>query len=187
MGYSEAGKGSAPRKQQDQQAYSEGWDRIFGKKKSDKEMTDIVLKTGKEMFEEKRDRLVKQLDLKLGGSRYFNTIDPEMVPISEKTDYDYYTQANPGKEKVLEAAGFKKYNYSQYNLDDQVVSIWSYVSPEGYRMQVVMRKDEKLYQKVLERIPAWFYRKYLWKSSPAAWCPREQIQDLFNIFYKMAQ
>lgn len=29
---SDGGKGSAPRKQQDQDAYSNGWDRIFGKK-----------------------------------------------------------------------------------------------------------------------------------------------------------
>ena len=29
----EAGKGSAPRKQQDQEKYSEGYDRIFGKSK----------------------------------------------------------------------------------------------------------------------------------------------------------
>ena len=29
----EAGKGSAPRKQQDQEKYSEGYDRIFGKDK----------------------------------------------------------------------------------------------------------------------------------------------------------
>lgn len=28
----EAGKGDAPRKQQDQKAYEEGWDRIFRKK-----------------------------------------------------------------------------------------------------------------------------------------------------------
>lgn len=34
----EAGKGSAPRKQQDQEKYSEGYDRIFGKdKKKDSE------------------------------------------------------------------------------------------------------------------------------------------------------
>jgi hypothetical protein len=30
---SEAGKGDAPRKQQDQNAYSVGWNRIFGKNK----------------------------------------------------------------------------------------------------------------------------------------------------------
>lgn len=29
----EAGKGSKPRKQQDQDSYASGWDRIFGKKK----------------------------------------------------------------------------------------------------------------------------------------------------------
>lgn len=35
MTYAEAGKGSAPRKAQDQEAYSTGWDRIFGKKHED--------------------------------------------------------------------------------------------------------------------------------------------------------
>ena len=29
MNHSEAGKGDAPRKQQDQKAYEKGWDRIF--------------------------------------------------------------------------------------------------------------------------------------------------------------
>ena len=33
MSQSEAGKGDAPRKQQDQKAYDDGWDRIFSKKK----------------------------------------------------------------------------------------------------------------------------------------------------------
>lgn len=33
---SDGGKGSAPRKQQDQEAYSSGWDRIFGKKNEQK-------------------------------------------------------------------------------------------------------------------------------------------------------
>ena len=32
VGGREAGKGDAPRKQQDQKAYDEGWDRIFRKK-----------------------------------------------------------------------------------------------------------------------------------------------------------
>lgn len=35
MTYAEAGKGSAPRKAQNQEAYSTGWDRIFGKKHED--------------------------------------------------------------------------------------------------------------------------------------------------------
>lgn len=187
MSYSEAGKGSAPRKQQDLQAYSEGWDRIFGKKKvNSDELTIIEVKSGKEMFDQKRNNLVKQLDLKLCGSRYFNAIDPEIVPVTEHTDYDYFVQANSAKEKVLEEAGFKKYNFSSYSLDDQVVSIWSYVSPEGYRMQVIMRKNEGLYQKVIGNIPPWFYQKYLWKSGPFA-NPRQQIQDMFNLLYRIAQ
>ena len=32
MSNREAGKGDAPRKQQDQKAYEEGWDRIFRKR-----------------------------------------------------------------------------------------------------------------------------------------------------------
>ncbi len=32
MKMSDGGKGDAPRKQQDQKAYEEGWDRIFSKK-----------------------------------------------------------------------------------------------------------------------------------------------------------
>lgn len=34
-GVREAGKGDSPRKQQDQKAYEEGWDRIFKRKDSD--------------------------------------------------------------------------------------------------------------------------------------------------------
>ena len=36
MSQSEAGKGDAPRKQQDQKAYEEGWDRIFRQKPKEK-------------------------------------------------------------------------------------------------------------------------------------------------------
>ena len=33
MSHGDGGKGDAPRKQQDQKAYDDGWDRIFGRKK----------------------------------------------------------------------------------------------------------------------------------------------------------
>lgn len=35
MSQSEAGKGDSPRKQQDQKAYEEGWERIFKRKDSE--------------------------------------------------------------------------------------------------------------------------------------------------------
>ena len=43
----DGGKGSAPRKQQDQEAYSKGWDAIFGKdkRKQSDEVFTIVDKT----------------------------------------------------------------------------------------------------------------------------------------------
>ena len=40
----EAGKGDAPRKQQDQKAYEEGWDRIFGNRPKEKAIEEEPLK-----------------------------------------------------------------------------------------------------------------------------------------------
>ncbi len=39
---SDGGKGSAPRKQQDQEAYSKNWDAIFGKKNSEALLQQLV-------------------------------------------------------------------------------------------------------------------------------------------------
>ena len=38
----EAGKGSAPRKNQDQDAYRQNWDMIFGKKKRNEALEELV-------------------------------------------------------------------------------------------------------------------------------------------------
>ena len=38
----EAGKGSAPRKNQDQDAYRQNWEAIFGKKKRDEALDRLV-------------------------------------------------------------------------------------------------------------------------------------------------
>ncbi len=40
----EAGKGDAPRKQQDQKAYEEGWDRIFRKRPKEEPIKEDKLK-----------------------------------------------------------------------------------------------------------------------------------------------
>ena len=42
MSQSEAGKGDAPRKQQDQKAYEEGWERIFSRNKNRKKAIEFV-------------------------------------------------------------------------------------------------------------------------------------------------
>jgi len=44
MSHGDGGKGDAPRKQQDQKAYEEGWDRIFKKKPKEKLIEDEPLK-----------------------------------------------------------------------------------------------------------------------------------------------
>lgn len=38
----EAGKGSAPRKNQDQDAYRDNWDRIFGQKKREEALEELT-------------------------------------------------------------------------------------------------------------------------------------------------
>ena len=38
----EAGKGSAPRKEADQDAYADGWDRIFGQAKREAALKEMV-------------------------------------------------------------------------------------------------------------------------------------------------
>lgn len=43
MKHSDGGKGDAPRKQQDQKAYEEGWERIFKKKPKEKPIKDEPL------------------------------------------------------------------------------------------------------------------------------------------------
>jgi hypothetical protein len=44
MSHGDGGKGDAPRKQQDQKAYDEGWDRIFKKKPKEKLIEQEPLK-----------------------------------------------------------------------------------------------------------------------------------------------
>ena len=44
MSQSEAGKGDSPRKQQDQKAYEEGWDRIFKRKPKEEPIKEEPLK-----------------------------------------------------------------------------------------------------------------------------------------------
>ena len=44
MSHGDGGKGDAPRKQQDQKAYDEGWDRIFKKKPKEKLIEEEPLK-----------------------------------------------------------------------------------------------------------------------------------------------
>ena len=44
MNHSEAGKGDSPRKQQDQKAYEEGWERIFRIKPKEKVIEEEPLK-----------------------------------------------------------------------------------------------------------------------------------------------
>ena len=52
MTHSDGGKGDAPRKQQDQKAYEEGWDRIFRRRPKDEDFPEGVKKPKEKLIEE---------------------------------------------------------------------------------------------------------------------------------------
>lgn len=56
MSQAEAGKGSAPRKNRDDLAYAEGWERIFAtkRKQEQKQTTDVPVRTAPFGQERKR-------------------------------------------------------------------------------------------------------------------------------------
>lgn len=68
-----------------------------------------------------------------------------------------------------------------YTLDDLAAAIY-----QLDKVQVVLRTDVELYQRVFESIPAKFYRDFLWKSSKTLVSPIMNICAIFNQLYVTA-
>lgn len=62
MSQSEAGKGDAPRKQQDQKAYEEGWDRIFRRNKNRNKAIEFVADFYKVTIEEVKELFMDEVE-----------------------------------------------------------------------------------------------------------------------------
>ena len=58
----EAGKGDAPRKQQDQKAYEEGWERIFSRNKNRNKAIEFVADFYKVTIEEVKELFMDEVE-----------------------------------------------------------------------------------------------------------------------------
>lgn len=124
----------------------------------------------------------------LGGSRRMNQLYPDLIPITESTDYDWYVTDSPHVTDFLLRLGFKisRYGVDPY-LDDEAIVILK--TPDD-KHQVVIRYDAVFYQNVFENIDPWFYGEYLWKSNPqriAAVYDQGHIGPIFNQLFKIAK
>ena len=135
-----------------------------------------------------KDKLIQILlehpQIHLGGSRYFNKLDPELIKITDDTDWDFYCEDDYEIEKFLEDHGFEEvYNfhnddwentkiltnysnkltelceedgYTIHKGDDLLISIFKHPK---YHIDVLTRSNVDKYKAVINKItPAVFYQ-----------------------------
>ena len=109
MTYSEAGKGSAPRKVRDDAAYASGWERIFGNKMNI-DLNTLEITTSADSVHAFIDAIKPKFNIRLCGSRYFAQRDEFIrLNIDEFTDYDYFCQTNDELKQILtQKVGYKQ-------------------------------------------------------------------------------
>ena len=126
--------------------------------------------------------------LMLGGSRYMNQKYPDVISVSEDTDWDYYCQDHDViREELLKIPGMylvqpAEQNKVQYPYDDLAIDIYQSLDK---KCQVIVRSNVDKYSKVMANINPEFYRDYLWKSGPNK-PDRYQIQRIFNQLFQVA-
>jgi hypothetical protein len=143
----------------------------------------------------------------LCGSRYFNSLDKDLVPITNTediddddlscilsagaiTDYDYYMEDHPLLISIIIDNGFEIIHDGDSGYcDDLVVAIYQkkvFDNLKEFKFQVVVRSDVILYKKVIDSITPEFYSKYLWKSGISS-PTKEQIRDIINQLIRTAK
>ena len=126
--------------------------------------------------------------LTLCGSRYFAATNPSLINVEPHTDWDFFCGEDPQIEKELLDAGFylvqpAREHLDRYPYDDLALRIYQTTTRE---VQVIVRSDPELYDKVLLSIGALFYRDFLWKSGPNK-PERDQIQRIMNQLFTVAK
>lgn len=124
--------------------------------------------------------------LELCGSRYFAAKYPAWIQIKEDTDWDYFFDSSRTDihDRLL-ASGFIAVIAviaGPYTFDHLVHTI--YTHPEK-NVQVIARREPRVYRGVIETMAPQFYRDYLWKSGPMK-PTRDQIQAIFNQLFLAA-
>lgn len=126
--------------------------------------------------------------LTLCGSRYFAATNPSLINVEPHTDWDFFCGEDSQIEKELIDAGFylvqpATENLELYPYDDLALRIYQTLTKE---VQVIVRSDAELYDRVLLSIDPLFYRDFLWKSGPNK-PERDQIQRIMNQLFTVAK
>lgn len=118
--------------------------------------------------------------LRLCGSRYMAQLHPDIIQVTDDTDWDFYAADSAVVYNRLIELGLSPVLNSHYSFDDLV----SYVFI-GSNFQVILRSDCYTYSRVIRNFDPEFYRDYLWKSGPNK-PSREQIQRIMNQMFRIA-
>lgn len=107
--------------------------------------------------------LLKLANFKLSGSRRMADKFPKDIVISESTDWDFYCDDTMDNIAILEENGFIEVFDKQNYFDDCLLRMFKH---ENYAIDVLIRRDIKLYENAFESISKDLYIDKLWKSSP---------------------
>lgn len=134
------------------------------------------------------------------GSRHMNALlavstsqelADSIIPISETTDYDFYTLDTEEMRSFLTSRGFSSGSETDeqgnpvarlYEFDSEASGVL--LTSNG--VQMVLRSRPWFYREVFDNIDPIFYSKYIWKSAPNDPPTRTQITDIMEQLFRTA-
>jgi len=110
------------------------------------------------------------------GSRYWDNLDPELIPITNETDWDFVAEYDEKLIDYLKQFGFEENNLGIDESDGHTKMVLYY----DKTIQVILKKNVERYLEVQEAISPEFYKKFLWKK----YTDKELISERFQLLYK---
>ena len=117
----------------------------------------------------------------LTGSRYWNSLNKELIPLANNSDYDYVAEYSFELVEELRSIGFETRNASfsngknvfakQYSDADTIIVCYF------KDIQVILKKNVQSYVALQNILTPEFYIKYLWKR----YVPISKIQEVLNL------
>lgn len=140
----------------------------------------------------------------LTGSRYFNSIAPDVVPINSLTDYDFTAPASspwlkefesiPGVKRVTINPGYQLQDVAYWLMYDEPITMDTpcVLHQTKPQIQVIVRPSDAIYnayREVFFKITPEFYRDYLWKSAPGNIKEKQLVGERMDLLlhYEMCQ
>lgn len=103
---------------------------------------------------------------RLCGSRHFHELDPDLIPITNETDWDYCGEYSLDAVSLLSANGFD----TTTNLDHEYTDDSARMVLTNHnctpQVQVVLRTNVDEYLSILNSITPEYFNEFLWKSGP---------------------